>query len=285
MGIVVAADPFSCRVWGHHDRLEEHITEQTCKLEIESFIRHGQLVPALGRRIFEDNYKYELIYGARRLFVARYLNRPLLLETCELSDREALIAMDIENRQRRDISPYERGQSYARWLRNGEFRSQEELADALCISTSQVSRLLKLARLPSVIVDAFEAATDICEGWGLEIASLLEDSGARRAAIHTAREIAAIAPRPPAREVYRKLIASAGNGRKPKPSVRDSVVKGADGSALFRVRHHLDSIAIVLPLRQISMRSLDRITAAVASILEGDEESPGIQSATRAHIA
>src|ERR1700678_2391533 len=119
-------NPFRCRVWTLHDRIEEHITEESCRTEIDSFAVHGQVVPVLGRPVLGDpNFDVELIYGARRLFVARHLNQPLLVELCDLSDFEAIVAMDIENRQRSDISPYERGVAFATWLRTGHFASQQ----------------------------------------------------------------------------------------------------------------------------------------------------------------
>lgn len=269
MRSLVSADPFRCRVWDLHDRLPEGITAESCRAEIESFTQHGQLVPALARPLREDSgYDYELIYGARRLFAARHANKPLLIEVREISDQDAIVAMDLENRQRRDISPYERGLSYARWLREGYFKSQDEIAEALKISRSQVCRLLKLARLPSVIVDAFGCATRICEGWGVDIATILEDPRRRPAALQTARRIAAANPRPSASKVYRQVLASAAPGRKPRAAVRDTIVKGSDGVALFRIRQQLSSIAVVLPANRLSAGALERIRQVVANILE-----------------
>src|SRR5579862_9529454 len=122
---IVLISPFRCRMWALHDRLESDITEESCKAEIGSFQRHGQLVPVLGRRLRNDaHHDVELIYGARRLFVARHLNMRLRVELRSLDDRAAIVAMDIENRQRTDISPYERGLSYARWLSQRHFPSQ-----------------------------------------------------------------------------------------------------------------------------------------------------------------
>jgi ParB family chromosome partitioning protein len=266
---LVSVDPFRCRVWDLHDRLSEGITEESCQAEIDSFAKHGQLVPALARLLHNDaSYDYELIYGARRLFAARHVNKPLLIEVREMSDEEAIIAMDLENRQRRDISPYERGLSYARWLREGYFKSQDEIAEALKISSSQVCRLLKLSRLPTVVVDAFGSATQICEGWGVDIATILEDPNRRAAALQTARRIAAVTPRPSARKVYRQVLASAAPGRKPRATARDTIVKGNDGIGLFRIRQQLGSIALVLPANRLSSQSLERIRAAVADILE-----------------
>src|SRR6185369_17989067 len=97
---IVAVNPFKCQLWALHDRLEEHITEESCKAEIQSFLQHGQLVPVLGRRIHDADSEVELIYGARRLFTARHLNMPLLVEVRPVTDQDAIVAMDIENRQR-----------------------------------------------------------------------------------------------------------------------------------------------------------------------------------------
>lgn len=269
MKSVVAVNPFNCRMWDMHDRLESEVTEESCKAEIESFTRHGQLIPVLGRPLHGDpRHEVELIYGARRLFVARHINVPLLVELREMSDRDAIVAMDIENRQRTDISAYERGQSYARWLRAGHFQSQDDVARALRISASQVSRLLKLAQLPPVVVAAFDNAAEICEGWGLEIVQALEDPTRRAGTIRAARTIATLNPRPAAREVYRRLISPAVKGRRIKPQDHDEVVKDDQGVPLFRIRQQRNSIAFVLPIHMVRPDVLDGVRSAIADLLQ-----------------
>src|SRR5258708_33550878 len=95
----VAMNPFRCRMWEFHDRLEGYISEQTCRDEIESFSRHGQFVPALGRSLHgEPSYDAELICGSRRLFVAKLLNKSLAVALRTRCDRDAWFAMDAENR-------------------------------------------------------------------------------------------------------------------------------------------------------------------------------------------
>src|SRR5580693_5669068 len=138
MSDAILVSPFECAIWKGHERLEDHINEETCRQEIKSVLAHGQKIPALARRMIgEPSYRYELIYGVRRLFIARHLNVPLLIQVRDLSDREAVIALDIENRQRKELSPYERGRSYSAWLRAGLFSSQDELAHVLKVSSSQ----------------------------------------------------------------------------------------------------------------------------------------------------
>jgi ParB family chromosome partitioning protein len=266
---IISADPFRCRVWSLHDRLEEHVTEETCKEEIGSFLAHGQLVPALGRVLKGDpDYDIEIIYGARRLFIARHVNKPLRVELREMTDRDAIIAMDIENRQRADISPYERGLSYSHWLRCGHFNSQGEIARALHTSASQVSRLLKLARLPAVVVSAFSSPVDIREEWGLELAVALDDQSKRQATIRAARAVAACSPRLPPGEVFRRLLAAVPGGRKARARSHDEVVRDDDGLPLFRIRQRRCSLAVLLPVQKVSEDSIREIRRALVSILQ-----------------
>jgi ParB family chromosome partitioning protein len=266
---VISVNPFRCRMWSLHDRLEGQITEENCRSEIDSFSKHGQLVPALGRALRgEPDYDIELIYGARRLFVARHINKPLIVEVREMSDRDAIVAMDIENRQRVDVSPYERGISYAHWLRAGHFQSQDEIARALKVSSSQVSRLLKLARLPSVVVSAFESPAEICEGWGLDLFELLEDPHRRQAIVQKARSIGNASRRPPAREIYQQLMAASVPGRKLKVQIHDQVVKDENGAPLFRIRRRTNAVALLLPAQKLSPELLGSIQQALAAILQ-----------------
>lgn len=270
MATIKLMNPFRCRMWALHDRLDAHINESTCRAEIASFEGHGQLVAVLGRALRGDaDHDIELITGARRLFVARHLNKPLMVELRTLSDQEALIAMDTENRLRQDISPYERALSYARWLRSGYFRSQDDVARALKVSPSQVSRILKLAQLPAVVVQAFANPTEIREEWGRSLLSKLEDRATRQALLDAARSLIAKPERLPAHEVYRKLLNGSAQGRKLRIQRHDVVVRGADGSALFRIRHQRDTIALLLPLGHVGERTLRDISDAVAAVLRG----------------
>lgn len=268
MKLVKLVDPFRCCMWALHDRLEDHITEDSCKAEIESFIRHGQVVPVLGRPVRGDPlYDVELIFGARRLFVARHLNRRLAVEVRDMSDREAIVAMDIENRQRTDISAYERGRSYAQWLGSGRFDSQDDIASALNVSAARVSRLLKIARLPSLIVNAFGSATDICESWGLNLMDMWDDPVRRTALEHRASALGNRTPRPPAREVYQELMSIPGNDYRPPRRARDEIVRDRRGKALFHIRNRKRSIALVFPMKNVSELGLHCLRDTVVHVL------------------
>ncbi len=265
---IISANPFRCRMWDMHDRLDSHITVETCRDEIDSVSKHGQHLPALGRRLHGNSaHDFELIYGARRLFIAQHLNVPLLVEIKALSDKQALIAMDIENRVRKDISPYERGLSYLLWLRYGHFDSQDDIASSLRISASQVSRLIKLAKLPAVVIESFGNPLAICEAWGTRLYAALQGSRSRQALIATARAIAASSTTTTPDAVYRQLLVAAAGSRPIKHPSHDEIVRGPAGNPLFRIRQQQHSIALVLPMHLLKPRTKEAICKSVADIL------------------
>ncbi len=268
-GNAILADPFRCRMWTHHDRLDEYITEESCRLEIESFHKKGQLSPAFGRRIHGDiQYDFELIYGARRLFVARHLNKPLAVIIGDLPDREAIAVMDIENRHRKDVSPYERGLSYARWLRQGVFHSQDDIARSLKISKSQVSRLIKLARLPTVVLKAFDSPLSISEAWGVALADAFEDVNRRSALLANARTLDRRTEALSSQETYNYLIAASRRATTALSPSRRQVVRSSSGEPLFHFKHYHQTHVISLSCRRISQSRLAEIHEAIVQIVQ-----------------
>jgi ParB/RepB/Spo0J family partition protein len=225
----------------------------------------------VGRRIHNDiSHDIEIIYGARRLFIARHLNLPLLIELREISDRDAIIALDIENRQRKELSPYERGRSFSAWLQAGHFHSQEDLAHVLNISASQVSRLLKLAELPTVVVSAFADPTQICENWARDLLDLWNNHESKNHITTAARSVSRESPQPSAATVYKRLLA-AGVGRGnsgPAAMNHHEVVTDDRGNPLFRVSTRTRDVALLLPAALLSDSCLSEIKVQITSILQ-----------------
>jgi hypothetical protein len=186
----------------------------------------------------------------------------------------------MENRLRKDLSPYERGLSYIQWLRSGKFNSQDEIARALGVSTAQVSRLLRMSRLPAVIVNAFRSPTDICENWGLELMDALEDTNRRDATILAARALGRNSPRLPGRDVFRQMCAYPGVGKsRPKAGAHDKVIMGEDGSPLFRIKYQNYAIALVMPIERVSREAMKQIETSLVSILQAEPLKPAILAA------
>jgi len=173
-----------------------------------------------------------------------------------------------------DVSPYERGLSFARFLRSGHFESQDDLARALKISQSQVSRLLTLAHLPSVVVSAFPNPLEIREGWGPDLASALRDGNKREAVIGRARSLAAASPKQSAVEIYQQLVAASAPGRKVRTRSHDEVVTDVDGTPLFRIRAQEKAIAVLLPRDRMSQEMLNAVREAVRDALRHRNGDP-----------
>jgi len=273
---IIKVSPFRCRVWEDHARMEEYVTEESCKEEIQSMQKGGQLVPAIGRRVQGDPmHEVEVICGARRLFAARHLNAPLVLEIRSLSDREAAILLDIENRQRRDLSAYERGRSFSRWISSGCFKSQEDIADALKISCSQVSRLVKVSKLPSVVVEAFGHPADICETWGIQLHAACKDENKRPQIMARARSLQSHSERPPAHAVFSRLMVGA-NATHRRLQHKHEVVIGHSGRPIFRIKHHQQAVALLIDRQTISTSMLAKIRDAVSQILQNGTSQPAV---------
>jgi ParB family chromosome partitioning protein len=239
---------------------------------MRSFMNHGQLSAVLGRPLKNDPvFDVELIFGARRLFVARALNVPLDVELRDLTDREAAIYLDIENRHRRDVSPYERGMCYMRWIRSGLFSSQDELAQNLKASASQISRLLAVAKLPNVIISAFPSPLEIRETWGVALHSAYGDAKRRRPLIERARVIAEESPRPSSESVYARLTAARGSRTAAKTSrgrCVDEIVRDRAGGPLFRIRRYRQHVAFMIDSRKLSAALYDQIRGSLRTALQ-----------------
>jgi ParB/RepB/Spo0J family partition protein len=268
--------PSKCKMWSLHVRSEENINAASCASLIRSMRKHGQRLPALARpRVSLEGTEFELVYGARRLFAAQHLGIDLLIEVRNLDDRAAVIEMDIENRPREDISPYERGVNYSRWLRAGYFKNQQELAKELGVSETRVSRLLRYAELPAVVVAAFPSVRDIREEWAVRLANTCRDPALRGNITRRARERAAAPRTGSPQAMYDALLRGAGI-EVVKDQGRDEVVKGSNGKPLFRIAFRSKTLHVILPRAEITPATLSEITKSIATLLE--QFGPAIES-------
>lgn len=262
-------DPTSCKLWQFHQRLEDEVDHASCKELIESMALHGQRYPVLGRLIGRDSGSaVELVYGARRLFAARTLGIKLLVDVRELDDRSAAIEMEIENRERIDISPYARGLSYRRWLSANLFASQAELAKDLCVSEAQVSRLLRYAELPAAVVGAFDSPLAIREEWAVALARACLDPVRRPTILRRAREIANTEPRRAAPVIYHRLISEEGSMIPKNARSLHEVVTNSSGRPIYKIAVRASAVHFIVPRDVLSERLLRELKTKLASALE-----------------
>ena len=162
-------DPGRCRPWRLHNRDLDHLTEESCRDLIDSFLAaKKQRIPAVVRRVRDDpDIDYEIVAGVRRWWVVRWLRDhhhtefDYLVTVQTLTDEEAFRVSDLENRARKDITDWERAQEYSKALTEFYEGSQIQMAQHLNVSKSWLTRMLDVARLPDAIVAAFGDRHDI----------------------------------------------------------------------------------------------------------------------------
>jgi ParB family chromosome partitioning protein len=232
-------------MWARHNRDYDLLTEENCRDLIDGIRAQGrQEFPAIVRRVKGEAFDYEVICGARRHFAVTWLqanNYPqfkYLVEVRDLSDEEAFRLADIENRDREDISDYERAVDYADAVQRYYDGKQKSMAARLEVSDVWLSRYLDLARLPAEVVQAFASVRDIRELHARTLKPLLKSSSDRAAIIAEAKRIADVqeaarngqgAYVKPASVV--SLLKASVRGAKPaKPVVKN--YRGAEGGAI-----------------------------------------------------
>jgi ParB family chromosome partitioning protein len=153
---ILEVPPKRCKMWVHHNRFYHLLDADTCSDLIESFKTQGQIHPAIVRKCLGDpDHDYEVICGARRHWTATYLKRDLLVEVRDLSDEDAFLIADAENRDSKDISDYERALEYGRALELFYEGNQTAMAAKIGIPLPVLSHYLALAEMDKVLVDAY----------------------------------------------------------------------------------------------------------------------------------
>lgn len=115
---------------------------------------------------------YEIVFGHRRHRACLELGIPVLAMVASVNEQELFVAMERENRARKDLSAWEQGMMYARALDAGLYASNRQLAAAIGRDLGDVGKALSLARLPKAVVDAFSSPLDLQFRW----AKLLNDA-------------------------------------------------------------------------------------------------------------
>ena len=177
-------DPARCRPWRMHNRDVDHLTEDSCRDLIDSFLSaKKQRIPAIVRRLKDESeFDYEIIAGVRRWWTVKWLRAhhhpefEYLVTIQNVTDEEAFRVSDVENRSRKDISDWERAKEYTIALAEFYESSQSQMADHLNLSKSWLSRLLDVARLPDELVAAFSDTHDITVRVARDIKPLIGDA-------------------------------------------------------------------------------------------------------------
>lgn len=250
-----------------HDKSFEGPEFAELKTEIESA---GGNVQAIKVRPIPGSspQEYEVVFGHRRHRACLDLGLPVLATIESIDDKELFKEMDRENRLRADLRPYEQGLMYVRALDEGLFSSQRKLAEDLGLQSSNVSTAINIARLPTVVVEAFSSPLDIQYRWSAPLSDALKADP--ELVLSRAREIAAdrlAGAKISAVHIYDRLIGVSDV----EPKTVSHIVK-LRGKAAFKVSVSKDRAVIDLPLLSKSM--LLKVERAILETLKEEGALP-----------
>jgi len=252
-------DPAVCKIRDDHDRNYSNLNEENCRDLIDGIKIHGQETPAIVRQLdSKDGYQYELVCGARRHWVTSYLKTDFIVEVRDLTEEEVFIISDEENRNRQDISDYERAMKYKRAL-GGLYESQIQMAERMGVTQDWLSRYLALSKLNDDIVGAYDDLGEIKVRHARELTPLMKDEAqanrilAEARAMHSARQKGPV--------VMARLKAAA----KPKKKTAKPVTKqyAGQGTKKFVKAKAASPKKLVLEIDRQSGASLDDWLEAV----------------------
>lgn len=162
-GTEFLVDTSECKPWIFHNRDKVWMSVEKCQDLISSIRKNGQKVPIFARKLENDidGRSWEIIAGRRRWFACNYLGIKIRVKAVDATDRECAILMNLENKDRNDISEFEDAISYKQQLDASLFDSQDEMASALDLKKSKLSKMLSAAKLLDYheIFDLFEDIT------------------------------------------------------------------------------------------------------------------------------
>lgn len=221
----------------------------------------GNVQPILVRR--KDDGRFELVFGHRRHRACLELGLPVLalVASQAIDDLQLFAAMERENRERADLTPYEQGVHYKRALEAGLYPSRRRLAEALGVSHTWVANTLLVAELPESVTGCFRSPLEIQHRHAKAIAEALDRD--RKVVLRRAEKLRASAARPSAAAVASILT----TGEDAKPVAESTVLKVGE-RVVGSIRKARDgSFAVQFPAGGLSAEGVDDALSALRSVL------------------
>lgn len=235
------------------------------KADIES--AGGNVQPIKVRRLKGQDDQYEIVFGHRRHQACFELGLSVLAMIGEVSEQELFSEMDRENRQRKDLRPYEQGVMYKRALDEGLFPSARKLAEYAGADLPSLGRALSIARLPTEVLNAFESPLDIQLRWATDLTQALQKEP--EIVILTAKRIQKEVPRLAAKKVLDQL--TKGGLAEPTPPSKKISIKGKAGQTGSISLDAKDRSAVV-NLKNIDPSRFKELEKIVKSFMDQDVE-------------
>jgi ParB family chromosome partitioning protein len=247
---VLAVDAKRIRIAKKHDRMVDLITEESVHDLKNSIQQEGQLEPVLVREVHDDpEHDYEIIAGARRWWIARYIKKPLRVVVKNVGDEEAFRLNEASNRYE-NVSPFERAQRLVLALDEFYDGSQKRLAEAIGRTEAYVSQICTLADLPAQVVKLCEDPREITIRNARQLRAAMKGKRAREAVMAEAARLTERGDQLSARALFPRL---AGIGRNPSANTSSSTVKRRDtGTSVGTLKHRQGRTTLTLrvPVKQ-----------------------------------
>jgi ParB family chromosome partitioning protein len=232
-------------------------------LKSDILAQGGNVQPIKVRPLVGGEGRYEVIFGHRRHQACLELGLPVLALIEELDDASLFIEMDRENRQRKDLRPYEVGLMYAKALDQGLFPSARKLAEAVGIDLSQLGKSLALARLPSDVLNAFPSPLDVQYRWVSDLVGALQKDPEK--VLASAKALQELLPRPSANEIFARL--TEGGGTVPPPSKKQTeTIEGKEGQR-GRLTFNPKKKSVLVELENIDAVKFAALRTALSKLL------------------
>ena len=213
-------------------------------------------------------FVYEIAFGHRRHRACLELGIPVLaLLDDTLSDRDLFEEMERENRDRKNLTPWEQGCMYARALDEGLFPSAGKLADAISRDLGDVGKAVALARLPTEVIDAIGNPQALQFRWSkpLKDAVQADPDGV----LANARSIIAKGGERDPKVVFEALVDTRGRGGGPSnPLAKKAKETTTDlGLGAKLIYSNTKSFQLELGKRKLDEAQTSRLTEGLKALL------------------
>lgn len=154
---------------------------------VDQIREHGQQVPILVRPHPENDARYQVAYGHRRLAAVRQLGGMVRAVVRDLTDEQLVVSQGQENNSRSDLSYIERCYFAAKLEAKGF--SRDIIMASLGVDKAALSRMIALvAQLPAEIIEAIGTAESVGRQKWADLADRLDEKGKRAKALKAINE-------------------------------------------------------------------------------------------------
>lgn len=214
-----------------HDRSLLASDPEFVKLK-DSLEAHGQEIPIRVRPVKDAlPFEFEIVSGHRRHAACLLLDqeaahgyRILAIVDGNAADtRELVLKMYRENEERHDLSAFEKGRMFVRWLEAGVYESQRDVAAAVRLGESAVAKYLAVATLPVAVLQAFGDERSIPMSWGAALSQALKTN--ESAVLKAADRLVHRQPPATPDSVLKTLVNAAAGKQPPRGTSREESVR------------------------------------------------------------